>query len=112
MISATLQDRQRSLLSGGASPLTPDFARGVDDEAELGLFLFDRQRVAVDGRREAALRAEAELIERLEFRHLVDPALQPTFSQVPVVGPRSRLGESWATGYRTLGPRKAIEPIS
>jgi len=82
---------------GGASPLTPDFARGVDDEAELGLFLFDRQRVAVDGRREAALRAEAELIERLEFRHLVDPALQPTFSQVPVrcrakIAPRGILG--------------------
>jgi hypothetical protein len=43
------------------------------------------------------LRAEAELIERLEFRHLVDPALQPTFSQVPVrcrakIAPRGILG--------------------
>jgi hypothetical protein len=37
---------------------------------------FDRQRVAVDGRREATLRAEAELLERHVFRRFVDPPRQ------------------------------------
>src|SRR5271165_6159065 len=54
----------------------PDLAGGVDDEPQLGLLLFDRQRVAVDGRREPALRAEAQLFQRQVFCCLVDPALQ------------------------------------
>src|SRR5438270_10194451 len=56
--------------------LSPDFARGLDDEAELGLLLFHCQRIAVDGRGEAALRAEAELVERHVFGRFVDAALQ------------------------------------
>ena len=35
-----------------------------------------RERVALDGRREAALRREAELLDRREPRRLLDPALQ------------------------------------
>src|SRR5207244_6234010 len=38
---------------------TPYLLRHFDDEAELGLLLLDRQRVAVDGRGEAALRRQA-----------------------------------------------------
>ena len=54
----------------------PDFAGGFDDEAQFCVLLLDRQRVAVDGRGKAALRAEAELVERDVFRGFVDPALQ------------------------------------
>src|SRR3984893_271024 len=54
----------------------PDFARRLDDEAQLCDLFVSGQRVAVDGRGEAALRAEAELLERHVFRRLVDPALQ------------------------------------
>ena len=35
-----------------------------------------RERVALDGRREAALRRQAELLDRRELRRLVDPPLQ------------------------------------
>src|SRR6266404_1834284 len=55
---------------------SPYFARGLHDETELGDLLVPGQRVAVDSRREAALRAEAELLQRHVSRHLVDPALQ------------------------------------
>src|SRR6266702_3602982 len=57
-----------------ASP--PNFARDFGDEAELGFLFLDAERVAVDGRGEAALRAEAQLLERDVFGRLVDPALQ------------------------------------
>src|SRR4029077_15627136 len=54
----------------------PYFVRGLDDEAHLGDCLAPGQCVAVDSRGEAALRAEAELLQRHVFRRLVDPALQ------------------------------------
>src|SRR5438045_5225772 len=54
----------------------PHFARRLDDETELGDLLVPGQRVAVDGGGEAALRAEAELLERHVFRCLLDPALE------------------------------------
>src|SRR5438105_5033859 len=54
----------------------PHFAGGLDDETQLGDLFVPGQRVAVDGRGEAALRAEAELLERHVFRRLVDPPLQ------------------------------------
>src|SRR5215469_14210715 len=54
----------------------PYFARGLDDEVQLGDLLVPGQCVAVDGRGEAALRAEAKLLERHVFRRLVDTALQ------------------------------------
>ena len=57
-------------------PLAPDLARGFDDEPQLGDFFIEGQRVAVDRRRKAALRAEAKLIERHVLGGLVDPALQ------------------------------------
>src|SRR5215831_5104543 len=58
------------------SPLAPDLAGGVDDEAQLGLFLFDRQRVAVDSGGKPALRAKAELVERYVFCGFINAPLQ------------------------------------
>ena len=46
----------------GAKTLPPDLLGDLDDEPQLGLLLLDRERVALDGRREAALRREAELL--------------------------------------------------
>src|SRR5260370_40495554 len=54
----------------------PHLARGVDDEAQLGDLLGRGQRVALERRGEAALRAEAELLERDIFRGLLDAALE------------------------------------
>src|SRR5262244_1119848 len=42
----------------------PNFPGSLDDEAQFSRLLFDCQGVALDGRGEAALRAEAELLER------------------------------------------------
>src|SRR5712691_8876535 len=64
------------MIQSQCSMSAPHFARGLDDEAQLGDLLVPGQCVAVDGRGEAALRAEAELIERHEFRRLVDSPLQ------------------------------------
>src|SRR5712671_727119 len=66
----------------------PYFARGLDDEAQLGDLLVPGQCVAVDGRGEAALRGKAELLERHVFGRLVDPALQIVlaFERRPLAG--------------------------
>src|SRR5207248_7355278 len=60
--------------------LAPDLAGGFDDEAELRLFLLDRERVALDCRGEAALRRQAELLERHVFGGFVDAALELVFA--------------------------------
>ena len=49
---------------GCARASAPDLGGGLDDERELGDLLVDGQRVALDRRGEAALRREAELVER------------------------------------------------
>src|SRR5580704_3199806 len=56
--------------------LAPDVARCLHDEAELCGLLFLGQDVAFHGGGEAALRREAELVERDELGGLVDAALQ------------------------------------
>src|SRR5215469_11123170 len=60
----------------GLVPAAPHLTRGFDDEAQFGFLLLDRQSVAFDGRGKAALRAEAELLQRHVFGGLVDAALQ------------------------------------
>src|SRR5260370_11731427 len=67
---------RRGLAARPVGSLAPHLARHLDDEAELGFLFLDRQRVAVDGRGEAALRAEAELLERHVAGRLLDAALQ------------------------------------
>ncbi len=56
--------------------LAPDLARRLDDEAQLRGLLLHAQVVAVDGRREPALRREAELVDVGEPRGLLDPSLE------------------------------------
>src|SRR6202011_6222261 len=66
----------------------PHFARCLHNKAKLGDLLLPGQRVAVDGRRESALRTEAELLERHVFRRLVDPPLELVlaFERRPLAG--------------------------
>src|SRR5215472_10575946 len=56
--------------------LAPDLTRDLDDALKLVDLLLDADAVALDGRGEAALRAEGELVERHVFRGLVDPTLE------------------------------------
>src|ERR1700730_16806556 len=69
----------RNLLYSGnliGRGLPPDFARRLYDEPKLGDLLIHGESIALDGRREAALRTQAELIERNKFGRFVDPALE------------------------------------
>ena len=59
-----------------ADELAPDLARRLDDQAQLRLLLAEREVVAVHGRREAALRREAELVDVGELARLLDAALE------------------------------------
>src|SRR4051812_21799220 len=59
-----------------AGRLAPDLLRGLDDQAELRPLLVLRQLVALDRRGEAALRGQAELLERRVLRRLLDATLQ------------------------------------
>src|SRR5690606_33263193 len=69
--------RRREGEGGNARhPSPPHFVRGFHDQIELRLLLVGAERVAVDGRREAALRAEAELLQRYELRGFLDAPLQ------------------------------------
>src|SRR3954447_7599671 len=54
----------------------PDVAGDGDDEVELGALLVGGQVVALDRGGEAALRGEAELLERHVLRRLLDAALE------------------------------------
>src|SRR5262245_24311502 len=51
---------------------TPDFPRGLDDELQLLPLLVFRQQVALEGRGEAALRAEGEVLERHIAARFID----------------------------------------
>src|SRR6202048_4823167 len=66
----------------------PHFARCLHNKTKLGDLLLPGQRVAVDGRRESALRTEAQLPERHVFRRFVDAALQyvSAFERRPLAG--------------------------
>src|SRR5690242_2451086 len=57
------------------SALAPDLVRKLDDQAQLRPLLVLRQDVALDGRREAALRREAELVDRRMLGRCLDTAL-------------------------------------
>src|SRR6185295_6494512 len=61
---------------GGVSVAAPDRVGDLDDEAQLRPLRLDRDRVAVHRAREAALRRDAELLDRRVRRRLVDPALE------------------------------------
>src|SRR5579875_3480555 len=66
---------------------TPALGRGLHDEAQLGELLLDRQHVALDRGREAALRRQAQLFEVDVARGLVDPAQQLVAGlQLPALG--------------------------
>src|SRR5436305_10743360 len=68
--------RSARSLDRGNPGLSPDFLGDVDDQFELGDFLLVAQHVALDGGGEAALRRQAELVERHELGRLLDPALE------------------------------------
>src|SRR5690606_7452876 len=55
---------------------SPDRAGDLDDALELAPLLFLGERVAVVRAREAALRRQAQVLERDEARGLLDPALE------------------------------------
>src|SRR5487761_1416759 len=61
----------------------PHLARHLDDEADLGHFVVERDLVALDGAREAALRREGELVQGRIARRLVDAALQLVLALEP-----------------------------
>src|SRR5271168_3928123 len=56
--------------------IAPDFAGGLDDEAELSHLLVVSQRVALGGRGEAALAGQADLVQRHVLGGFVDAALE------------------------------------
>src|SRR5215217_6082853 len=56
--------------------LAPDFLRHLDDEAQLRPLLLLAEHVALDGGREAALRRQAQLLERRVPRRLLDTPQQ------------------------------------
>src|SRR5206468_10476421 len=58
------------------SDLGPDLRRNLDDQTQLGPLLLLRQGVALDRRRESALRGEAELVDRRVLRRNLDAALE------------------------------------
>src|SRR5579862_6216280 len=60
----------------GMTLVSPHLARDLDDHPQLGPLLFLGEVIAFLGRSEAALRRQAELIERDIFRRLVDAALE------------------------------------
>ena len=61
---------------GSAGRLSPRPRGGLDDQPQLGDLLVERERVALDRGGEAALRGQAELVERHVLRRLVDAALE------------------------------------
>src|SRR4051794_19663942 len=65
----------RAMTARGESSLRPHLVGELDDLAHLGPLLVLREDVAFLGAGEAALRAERELLDRCEFRRLVDAAL-------------------------------------
>src|SRR6266566_2690536 len=64
-----------SMASTPFEPSAPDVASDLDDQAKLGGLLIGCEHVALDGRGEAALRGQAELVERDVPGRLVDPPL-------------------------------------
>src|SRR5215467_1002726 len=71
--------KSREVCSGVRSArsrrLPPDVLGNLDDQFELGNFLLVAEHVALDRGGEAALRRQAQLVQRHELRRLVDPAL-------------------------------------
>src|SRR5262245_19607188 len=64
-----LPSSRRSMIES----VSPDFPGDVHDQPELGPLLLLGQLVAFDRAREAALRAQARVVERHESRGLLDP---------------------------------------
>src|SRR6266540_3964611 len=54
----------------------PDFLGDLDDQPQLRPLVVLREEVALDRRREAALRRQTELLERRVLGRLFDPPLQ------------------------------------
>src|SRR5262249_37428083 len=64
-----------SLPAFGNRSAAPDFVGDLHNHAELRPLLFLGEDIALLARGKAALRRQAELIERHELRGLIDPAL-------------------------------------
>ena len=75
-----LGPRRRAAGRGG---LAPGLVGHVDDQAQLGPLLVLGERVALDGAGEAALRAEAQLLERDVPGGLLDPRRSSSRSPAP-----------------------------
>src|SRR5579862_3022905 len=60
----------------GIRLVPPHFARDVDNHPQLGPLLLLGEIIAFLGRSEAALRRQAELVERDVLRRLIDPPLE------------------------------------
>src|SRR5215469_7197832 len=104
MFAASLRSCDR----GWLVPAAPHLTRSFDDEAQFGFLLLDRQSVAFDGRGKAALRAEAELVERHVFRGLVDAALQIVlaFERRPLAGDETQYNALVASRHKA----QRVEP--
>src|SRR5436190_11920975 len=64
----------------------PYLARGLDDQGKLGKLLVFRQQISLQGRGEAALRRQAELVEIHVFRGGIDAALEVVLAlQLPAL---------------------------
>ena len=84
----------------GAAPLPPHLMRDLDDLAELRPLRLLGEDVALLGGGEAALRGEAELVERREFGRLVDAALDVVF---PLERPGLRGDQAEDDAFVALG---------
>src|SRR3954465_6198458 len=104
--------------SDGAPPpaarrgLGPHLARGLDDERELGPLLVLGQRVALDGRGEAALAREAELLDIDVAAGLLDAALEVVLAlEVAALGRHQAEDDLLARGHeaqRLEAPRAGV----
>src|SRR3954469_21522731 len=70
------EEHERAWRPAVRQDLAPDLARVLHAPAELGPLLVLGQQVALLGAGEAALRRQAELVERREFRRLFDTPLE------------------------------------
>ena len=94
---APTEDVERGIANGRGS--APDFLRDFDDQAQLRPLLLLAEHVAFDRRGEAALRREAELLERRVLRGLLDAPLERR--------PSTRARRAWSSPDRA---RRACRP--
>src|SRR5918995_4933465 len=82
------------------STSTPHFLGGLYDEAELGELLLVGEVVALDRGREAALRRQAQLLDRHEARGIFDAPLEMIFVlELAPLGRHQAQGNHLAFGH-------------